>query len=148
MKVILQADIKGVGKKGDVINVSDGYARNYLFPKKLAVEANEANLKILEVQKAKEEKRKQEELQRAKEIAKKISEISVEVFVKAGENGKIFGSITSKDIAEALKKQHGIDIDKKKIELDEAIKMIGVYNVEIKVYPDVTAKLKVNIKAK
>ncbi|CCJ34047.1 MULTISPECIES: 50S ribosomal protein L9 [Caloramator] len=147
MKVILNADVKGVGKKGDVINVSDGYARNFLFPRKLAIEANESNLKVLEAQKAKEEQKRQEELQRARELAKKLSEITVEVSVKAGENGKLFGSITSKDISDALKKQHGIEIDKKKIELDEAIKVAGVYNIEVKVYPEVTAKLKVSIKA-
>lgn len=147
MKVILTSDVKGVGKKGDVINVSDGYARNFLFPRKLAIEANESNLKVLEAQKAKEEQKRQEELQRARELAKKLSEITVEVSVKAGENGKLFGSITSKDISDALKKQHGIEIDKKKIELDEAIKVAGVYNIEVKVYPEVTAKLKVSIKA-
>ncbi|MCX7903611.1 MAG: 50S ribosomal protein L9 [Caloramator sp.] len=147
MKVILTSDVKGVGKKGDVINVSDGYARNFLFPRKLAIEANESNLKVLEAQKAKEEQKRQEELQRARELAKKLSEITVEVSVKAGENGKLFGSITSKDISDALKKQHGIEIDKKKIELDEAIKVAGVYNIEVKVYPEVSAKLKVNIKA-
>lgn len=147
MKVILTSDVKGVGKKGDVINVSDGYARNFLFPRKLAIEANESNLKVLEAQKAKEEQKRQEEIQRARELAKKLSEITVEVSVKAGENGKLFGSITSKDISDALKKQHGIEIDKKKIELDEAIKVAGVYNIEVKVYPEVSAKLKVSIKA-
>lgn len=147
MKVILNADVKGVGKKGDVVNVSDGYARNFLFPRNLAIEATEGSLKQVQAQKAKEEQRKREELQNAKELAKKIGELSVELTVKAGENGKLFGSITSKDIAEQLKKQHGIEIDKKKFELNDTIKMAGVYNVDIKVYPEVTAKLKVNIKA-
>ncbi|KRQ85971.1 50S ribosomal protein L9 [Caloramator mitchellensis] len=147
MKVILNADVKGVGKKGDVVNVSDGYARNFLFPRNLAIEATEGSLRQVQAQKAMEEQKKKEELQKAKELAKKISELTVELTVKAGENGKLFGSITSKDIAEQLKKQHGIEIDKKKIELDDAIKMAGVYNVEIKVYPEVSAKLKVNIKA-
>lgn len=145
MKVILKADIKGVGKKGEVINTSDGYARNFLFPRNLAVEANEGNLKTYNLQKQNEAKKKAEELQAAKELAKRISELEVRLEVKAGENGKLFGSITSKDISDALKAQHKIEIDKKKIQMDEAIKVAGVYNVEVKVYPEVSTKLKVNI---
>ncbi|WP_027308686.1 50S ribosomal protein L9 [Caloramator sp. ALD01] len=145
MKVILKADIKGVGKKDEVINVSDGYARNFLFPKKLAVEATEGNLRVLEEQKAKEAEKKKEEIKAAQELAKKLSTLTVEVAVKVGDNGKIFGSVTSKDIADALKKQHNIDIDKKKIDLPEAIKIAGVYTVDVKVYPEVTGKLKVSI---
>ncbi|SHE50794.1 50S ribosomal protein L9 [Caloramator proteoclasticus] len=145
MKVILKADIKGVGKKDEVINVSDGYARNFLFPKKLAVEATEGNLRVLEEQKAKEAEKKREEIKAAQELAKKLSTLTVEVAVKVGDNGKIFGSVTSKDIADALKKQHNIDIDKKKIDLPEAIKIAGVYTVDVKVYPEVTGKLKVSI---
>ncbi|EYE88670.1 50S ribosomal protein L9 [Fervidicella metallireducens AeB] len=145
MKVILKADIKGVGKKGEIINASDGYARNFLFPRGLAIEANEGNMKIYEAQKASQAKKKEEELKNAKELANKISEVSVSLKVKSGENGKLFGSITSKDIAEELKKQHGIDIDKKKIALNEAIKVAGTFMVDVKVYPEVSAKLKVMI---
>ncbi|TDT50467.1 50S ribosomal protein L9 [Fonticella tunisiensis] len=145
MKVILKQDVKGLGKKGDVINTSDGYARNFLFPRGLAIEATEGNMKTLELQKASEAKRKAEELQRARELAKQISEYTLNISVKTGENGKLFGSITSKDIADELKKQYKIDIDKKKIVLDEAIKTTGVYNIEVKVYPEVSARLKVNI---
>ncbi|MCX7696023.1 MAG: 50S ribosomal protein L9 [Caloramator sp.] len=145
MKVILKADIKGVGKKDEVINVSDGYARNFLFPKKFAVEATEGNLRVLEEQKAKEAEKKREEIKSAQELAKKLATLTVEVAVKVGDNGKIFGSVTSKDIADALKKQHNIDIDKKKIDLPEAIKIAGVYTVDVKIYPEVTGKLKVSI---
>ncbi|MCX7951939.1 MAG: 50S ribosomal protein L9 [Clostridiales bacterium] len=148
MKVILKADIKGVGKKDEIINVSDGYARNFLFPKKLAVEATEGNVRVLEEQKAKEAEKKREEIKKAQELAKKISELIVNVYVKVGDNGKIFGSVTSKDIADALKSQHNIDIDKKKFDLGEAIKIAGVYTVDVKGYPEVTAKLKVSISQK
>lgn len=145
MKVILKADVKGVGKKGELINASDGYARNFLFPRNLAVEANEGNMKTFEAQRANEAKKKAEELAAAKELANKISECEVKLSVKAGENGKLFGSITSKDISDAIKKQLNFNIDKKKIELKEAIKVAGVYNIEIKVYPEVSTKLKVNV---
>lgn len=145
MKVILKADVKSVGKKGEVINASDGYARNFLFPRGLAVEATEGNVKSLEAVKENEKKKKAEELQKAKELAKKIEGLTVTIKAKTGENGKLFGSITSKDIAEELKKQHKIDIDKKKVALDEAIKSAGVFNVEVKVYPEVSASLKVSI---
>lgn len=145
MKVILKADVKGVGKKGEILNASDGYARNFLFPRNLAVEANEGNLKTYNLQKENEAKKKAEELQAAKDLANKISQLEVKLEVKAGESGRLFGSITSKDIADALKAQHKIEIDKKKIVIDEAIKVAGVHNVEVKVYPEVSTKLKVNI---
>jgi large subunit ribosomal protein L9 len=145
MKIILKADVKDVGKKGELVNASDGYARNYLFPRNLAVEANEGNIKTLENQRAKEAKKKSEELQSAKEFAKKLSELQITIKVKTGDNGKLFGSITSKDISDQIKKEHSIDIDKKKIVLDDAIKVTGVYEVEVKVYPEVHGKLKVNI---
>lgn len=145
MKVILKADVKGVGKKGDVVNASDGYARNFLFPKKLAEEATPGNLKTHDLIKAKEAKIKAEELQEARALAKKIEELTVKLTVKTGDNGKIFGSVTSKDISEALEKQHGIKIDKKKVDLKEPIKITGVYNVDIKVFPEVSGKLKVAI---
>ena len=147
MKIILKADVKGVGKKGELINASDGYARNYLFPRNLAMEANEGNMKTLENQKAKEVKKKSEELQAAKDFAKQLSELEVGISVKTGDNGKLFGSITSKDIADALMKQHKIEIDKKKIMLEDALKVTGVYEVDVKVYPEVHGKIKVSIKA-
>jgi large subunit ribosomal protein L9 len=145
MKIILKADVKDVGKKGELVNASDGYARNYLFPRNLAMEANEGNIKTLEHQRAKEVKKKGEELQSAKEFAKKLSELEVSIKVKTGEHGKLFGSITSKDIADEIKNKHGIEIDKKKIILEDAIKVTGTYEVEVKVYPEVHGKLKVNI---
>lgn len=145
MKVILKADVKGVGKKGEVINVSDGYARNFLFPKKIADEATPGNLKTHELIKAKEAKMKAEELAAAKELAKKIEELTVNVKVKTGDNGKVFGSVTAKDIAEALEAQHNIKVDKKKVDIKDAIKTVGVYTVEVKVYPEVVGKLKVSI---
>lgn len=145
MKVILKADVKGVGKKGEVINASDGYARNFLFPRGLAIEANEGNIKTYEAQKSNEAKKKAQELENAKELAKKLSELTITLKVKTGDNGKLFGSITSKDIAEEIKKQHKIDVDKKKVVLVEAIKVAGTYNVEVKVYPEVSAKIKVSI---
>lgn len=146
MKVILLQDVKGLGKKGDVVNAKDGYARNFLFPKNLAKEATEGNMKVLEEQKTAKKLRQQEELAKAKELAAKISELTVELKGKSGDNGKLFGSITTKDISEALKKQHNISIDKRKIDIEGGnIKTIGVTNVEIKVYPNVTAELKVKV---
>lgn len=145
MKVILQQDIKGQGKKGQVINVSDGYAKNYLLPKGLAISANETNLKILEQKNQAQEAKRKKELEEAKGIAKEISQAKVIIKAKAGENGKIFGSITSKEIAEQLKLQSNIEIDKKKIILDEPIKSLGSKTVDIKIYPEVTAKLTVNV---
>ncbi|MEF9953032.1 MAG: 50S ribosomal protein L9 [Clostridium sp.] len=145
MKVILKADVKGTGKKGEVINASDGYARNFLFPKGLAVEATTGNMKSHDLQKAAEAKRKAEELEAAKDLAKKISELQVSLKVKTGDSGKVFGSVTAKDIAEALEKEHGIKVDKKKVDIKDAIKTVGVYTVDVKVYPEVVGKLKVNI---
>lgn len=148
MKVILNQDIKGVGKKGEIINASDGYARNYLFPRKLANEATEGNMTELKEKKDSEKFRKDNEAQEARELAKKLNGLSVNFDVKAGENGRLFGSITSKDIAEKIKKQHGFDVDKKKIVLDEPIKAAGVYHIEVKIYPEINAKLKVAVTAK
>ena len=115
MKLILLEDVKSVGKKGDIVNKNDGYALNYLIPKKLAVEATKANMNDLELKKKAEEKRKKEELEEAKKIAEQLNDKVVKVSVKAGENGKVFGSVTNKEIADALAKQTGMDIDKKKI---------------------------------
>ncbi|KGG79574.1 50S ribosomal protein L9 [Caloranaerobacter azorensis H53214] len=145
MKVILLKDVKGLGKKGSVVNVKDGYARNFLLPRGAAKEATEGNLKVLkEQQKAKEIKQK-EELEKAKKLAEKISNITVKIQSKAGVNGKLFGSITSKDIADALNKQHKIKIDKKKIVLEENIRTLGTTVVDVKVYPSVVAKLRVEV---
>ena len=116
MKLILLEDVKSVGKKGDIVNKNDGYALNYLIPKKLAVEATKANMNDLELKKKAEEKRKKEELEEAKKIAEQLNDKVVKVSVKAGENGKVFGSVTNKEIADALAKQTGMDIDKKKIQ--------------------------------
>ncbi|SHJ57270.1 LSU ribosomal protein L9P [Geosporobacter subterraneus DSM 17957] len=147
MKVILLKDVKGIGKAGEIINASDGHARNYLIPRGLAKEATEGGIKALEMQKAAEARKKQEELQAAKALAEKMSSLTVNLKGKAGEGGRLFGSITSKDIAEGLEKQHKIKIDKRKIQLDNPIRELGASFVEIKVYPEVTAKMKVEIAA-
>ncbi|WP_129599850.1 50S ribosomal protein L9 [Anaerophilus nitritogenes] len=146
MKVILLKDVKGLGKKGDVVNASDGHARNYLMPRGIAKEATQGNVKVLNMQKAHEEKKKQEELDDAKALAEKISKLTVLLTGKSGDGGKLFGSITSKDIADGLQKQHKIKIDKRKIQLDQPIKALGAIFVEVKVYPEVTAKMRVEVK--
>lgn len=145
MKVILKADIKGVGKKDQVINASDGYARNFLFPKNLAVEANNSNMSKLKSKNDANQYRKDQEKDAAKEVAKKLEQITLIIQVKAGENGKIFGGVSSKEIAEDLEKQHNIKVDKKKINLKETIKTLGTQTVEIKLFEGVTAKLKVAV---
>lgn len=145
MKVILKEDIKGVGKKDQIINANDGYARNFLFPKNLAVPADKGNLTNLQSKKTSEEHRKELERDKAKETAKKIEGILLKLPVKSGENGKVFGSITTKEIAENLEKQYKIAVDKKKINLQEPIKNLGTFNIEIKLYDGVIAKLKVNV---
>lgn len=145
MKVILLEDIKGVGKKDEVINSSDGYARNYLFPKKLAVEANRENMAKLQAKQESRQFRKDQEKEEAMKIASKLKEITVTIKVKAGENGKIFGGVTAKEIAENLNKEHKVVVDKKKIMLKETIKTLGVYPVEIKLYEGVIGNVKVKI---
>ena len=148
MQVILLKDVKGSGKAGELIKVSDGYARNMLLPKKLAVEATPENIKELEQKKAEEEARKAEELAAAMELKGKIEAAScVNVEVKCGSNGRLFGAITSQDIADAFEKQFGIKLDKKKIELTSPIKQTGMTQVDFKLFPGVTAKVKVNVKA-
>lgn len=148
MKVILLADVKGKGKAGDVVKVNDGYARNMLFPKGLAKEATAGNLKNLEHQKAIAAEQEAERKAEAEATAKKLADLTVKIETKAGDNGKLFGSITSADIADACKEQAGIEIDKKKIVLDAPIKQAGNVEVQVKLYPEVTAKLKVEIVAK
>lgn len=145
MKVILLTDIKGVGKKDQILNASDGYARNYLLPKKMAVEANEENRNKLKAKQASLEHKKSLEKEQAKEIAQKISRILLKISVKAGENGKIFGGVTAKEIADNLSSQYNITIDKKKIELKETIKTIGNQEITIKLYDGVVGKLKIDI---
>lgn len=145
MKVILNQDVKGQGKKGQLVEVSDGYARNFLLPRKLAKEATNENINVMKGKADSEQHRKQVELEQAQADAAKINEVTVQLTAKAGEGGKLFGSITSKDVAEALKMQHHIKIDKKKFVMPEGIKVLGVTNVEIKVYQGVTAKLKVQV---
>ena len=145
MKVILLKDIKGTGKKGDVINTSDGHARNFLFPRKFAVEATERNIRELNFKKANIEKIKNNELENAKAFAKELSEKEIEINTKAGEAGKLFGSITSKDLANELNKKYNINIDKKKIILKNPIKEVGTFNIDVKVYPNVKATIKVTI---
>ena len=146
MKVILLEDVKGSGKTGDVVKVSDGYARNLLIPKGLAVEATPQNIKQLEKKKAAEEKKFKEDKARAQEMAEKLLKEGIVIKTKAGENGKNFGSITSKDIADALNAL-GYDIDKKKILLDAPIKTTGVTEVMIKLFTEVTGKVKINVVA-
>ncbi|MBQ8379447.1 MAG: 50S ribosomal protein L9 [Clostridia bacterium] len=144
MKVILLDNIKGVGKKDEVINASDGYARNFLFPKKLAIEANKDNLVKLKAKQDSNQHKKDLEKAKAIEIADRLKDITLKIRVKAGDNGKIFGGVTSKEISENLKSQYNIDIDKKKIVLKETIKVLGTVNVDIKLYEGVLANLKVN----
>ena len=148
MKVILKADIKGVGKKDQVINASDGYARNFLFPKNLAVEANAENMSKLKAKQDSNAFKKSQEKEEAQKIADKLSKILMKVQVKAGENGKIFGGVSSKEIAENLEKQYSIKFDKKKIELKETIKTLGMFTIEIKLYEGVVGKLKIDVISK
>ena len=145
MIVILNRDVKGTGKAGDVVKVSDGYARNLLIPKGYATEATEGNVRSLEKQKAVAAEKKAQEKAAAQAQAEKIKELSVTIKTKAGDGGRIFGSITSKDIADALKAQHNITVDKKKIQLANLIKSTGQLDVNIKLYTEVSASLKVII---
>ena len=146
MKVILKENIKSIGKKDEIVNVSDGYARNYLFAKNLAIEATAGNLSKLQTKKDSEQYKKNIEKEEAQKIADKLSKIKLEFKVKAGENGKVFGGISTKEIAEKLEKEYQIKVDKKKIMLKEAIKVLGLTNVEIKLYEGVIGKVKVQAK--
>ena len=147
MKVILLSDIKGVGKKDQIINANDGYARNYLFPKKLAVEANAGNMANLKAKQESNQYRKDMQKEEAIALENKMKDIVLTLKVKAGENGKIFGGVTAKEISENLKNQYKIDVDKKRINLSETIKNVGTFNVDIKLYEGVIGKLKVNVQA-
>ena len=147
MKVILTQDVKGQGKKGQLVEVSDGYGRNFLLPRGLAKEANNTNINIMEGQAASAEYKRQQEVEHAQALVKELKELTVDLKAKAGENGKLFGSITSKDVADALSKQHNIKIDKKKFVLPDGIKSLGSIVIDIKVHAGITAKLKVNVTA-
>lgn len=145
MKVILLDNVKGVGKKDEIINASDGYARNFLFPKKLAVEANAENMSKLTNKKNSEQYKRNVEKEKAEEIAQKMKEITVVLKVKAGENGKIFGGVTAKEISESLKQQFNIEVDKKKIVVNENIKNLGTFNVSVKLFEGIIGNLKVSV---
>lgn len=146
MKVILLQDVKSLGKKGEIVNVNDGYARNFILPKKLGVEANGKNLNDLKLQKNNEAKVAQEHLDAAKELAEELKAGKVVLTMKVGEGGRTFGSVSSKEIAEAVKSQMNLDIDKKKIQLKEQIKTVGTHIVSVKLHPEVTAELSVSVK--
>lgn len=146
MKVILLEDVKALGKKGQIVNVNDGYARNFILPKKLGLEATNKNLNDLKLKKANEEKVAQEILKEAQELAKKIAEGKVELAIKVGEGGRTFGSVSSKEIAVAVKEQMGYELDKKKIQVKDAIKTLGTHIVPVKLHAKVTAELKVVVK--
>ncbi len=147
MEIILTQDVKSLGKKGEIVKVNDGYARNFILPKKLGMEATKQNLYELNMQKAAEEKRQKEILEEAKSFAKKLEELTVKVSIKAGEGGKTFGSVSTKEIAEAAKKQFNLDLDKKKLQLGDPIKNAGSYTVPVKLHPQVTAEMKVKVEA-
>ena len=146
MKVILLQDVKSLGKKDQIVDVSDGYARNFILPKKLGVEANAVSLNDLKLQKAHEAKVAKEQLDAAKALAAKIETLTVDATIKSGKDGRSFGSVSSKEIAEAFKKQHGIEIDKKKITLDDPIRAVGTSIVTVKLHKEVTAKLTVRVR--
>ena len=147
MKVILLKDIKGTGKKDQIIEASDGFARNYLFPRKLAVEASASNLNAIENAKSAQSHRKEVERQEAQELAKKMGDMVVEIAVRAGENGRLYGKVTNQEVADALKAKYGMDIDKRKITVD-AVKNVGETTAVIKLYRQISAKIKLNIGAK
>lgn len=146
MQVILLEDVKSLGKKGEIVKVNDGYARNYILPKKLGLEATSKNLNDLKLKKSNEDRLAQEQLDAAKELARKLEEGRIELGIKLGEGGRSFGSISSKEIAAAVKEQMGYEVDKKKVQLKEMIKTTGLHTVPVKIHSKVTAQLKVNVK--
>ena len=145
MKVIFTKDVKGKGKKGEVKDVAIGYANNYLLKNNLAVEATPGNLKQLEAQKEKQKEKAKQELEEAKKLKETVENLTVELSAKSGDSGRLVGSITSKQIAEELKKTHQIKVDKRKIELDDPIRSLGFTNVPVKLHQDVTATLRVHV---
>ncbi len=148
MKVILLQDVKSQGKKGDIINVSDGYARNMLIPKKLGVEATPKNLNDLKLRKAREERVAAEALQEATDLGDALKKGSVTLFLKTGEGGKVFGSIAAKEISEAIREQLGLDVDKKKLQMDGPVKTLGETEINVRLHPQVTIPLKVIVTSK
>ena len=146
MKVILLQDVKSLGKKGEIVNVNDGYARNFILPKKLGLEAIGKNMNDLKLQKNNEAKVAKEHLEAAKELAKQLEAGKVEVAIKVGEGGKVFGSVSNKEIAAEVKKQLGLEIDKKKVQLKDALKTLGTHKVPVKLHPEVTAEVTVEVK--
>lgn len=147
MKVILTQDVKALGKKDELVNVKDGYARNYLFPKGLAVESSNENVNLMKNKKASQDLKKETEIKNANELKAKLAEIKVEIKAKSGEQGKLFGAISNKDISDNLKEKFNIEIDKKKIVLSDPIKSIGTFNVEIKLYPEISTEIAVSVVA-
>ncbi len=145
MKVILMQDIKSVGKKGQILDASDGYARNFLLPKKLAVVADVSNLNALKTKQEANKYKRDMTMASAKELAEKMKKFELTFKIKAGENGKTFGSVTAKDIASELNKKYFVEVDKKKVGLEDAIKTVGVYNIEIKLFEGINGVLKVNV---
>ncbi|MBR4529703.1 MAG: 50S ribosomal protein L9 [Lachnospiraceae bacterium] len=145
MKIILTEDVKKLGKRGEIVEVSDGYAKNYVIPQKLGVAANEKNMNEWKNQKRREDKLAQVRLEEAQALAGQIGAVTVEIGMKGGTSGKVFGAVSTKEIATALKKQHDLEIDKKKIVMDEPIKAFGTVELPVKLHPEVTAKLKVRV---
>lgn len=146
MKVILLQDVRSLGKKGEIVNVSDGYARNFILPKKLGLEANSKNLNDLKLQNDNKVKKAKEQLAQAQKLAGELAKSQVVLSIKVGEGGRAFGSVSNKEIGTAVKEQMGLDIDKKKIQLKDAIKALGTYTVSVRLHPEVTAELKVVVK--
>ncbi len=144
MKVILQQDVKNLGKKGEVVEVSDGYGRNFLMPRKLAVQANAENLNVAKAKAGSEARKKQQASDEAKLMAAQLEKVSITIPIKIGEGGKLFGSVTGKDVSDALKKS-GIDIDKRKISIKGEVTGIGVYEAVIKVHPEITSRIEINV---
>lgn len=147
MKIILMEDVKSLGKKGEIVNVSDGYARNMLLPKKLGVEATPANLNSLKLKKANDDKVAQEVLKEAQALKKQVDAGTVKIAIKAGENGKVFGSVSAKEIADAAKEQLGFDLDRKKFAMDGPIRELGTFRVPVRLHPKVVAELNVEVSA-
>lgn len=147
MEVILLEDVKALGKKGDLVKVNDGYARNFILPKKLGLEATPKNLNDLKIKKAAEAKREKEIFEEAKALAESLAKQSIQVKIKAGEGGRTFGSVSTKEIAQSIKSQLGLELDKKKLVLPEPLKNIGIYTVPVKLHPKVTGEIKVHVDA-
>jgi len=145
VKLILQQEVKGLGKKGDIIEASEGYARNYLLPRKLAIPATTVNVNAVSQQKSAVIRRQQQVLDEVRVMASQLTKVVVTVSVKTGEGGKLFGAVTAKDISDAMAREHGIEIDKRKIELKEPIKMVGIYSAVIKLHPEVSAQIQVKV---